>query len=125
MMVDFVVKHPRILMNDEIEAIAERRMKAEAEISRICSGERRWTMVVPVQADDSDMLLSQALQDSQRLEKEVYRFRGAIKSLLITMRDDMSGEVIARLQGMVFDEPEPEEQPPAPTFPGILVELKD
>lgn len=81
----FFKQHPRVLTNAEIEQIAKRRTTADTEINRLCSGERRWTMCVPVQDDDSDMVLSQSLQDSQRLEKEVYRLRGAIKQITIDM----------------------------------------
>lgn len=92
--------HPRVLRNDEIEAIASRRNVASTEISRVCSGERRWTMCIPVQDDDSDVVLEQALQDSQRLEKEVYRLRGAIKSVTIGM--ELPDDVREALNAILF-----------------------
>lgn len=73
--------HPRTLTNKAIEEIAAQRTLAETEIHRICAGERRWTMCVPVQQDDSDMVFSDALDNSRRLEQEVYRLRAAMKQV--------------------------------------------
>lgn len=77
-----VTPRPSVLSNDLIEAIAQRRTGAQTELSRICSGERRFTMSIPVQMSDSDHILHWALEDSQLLEHELYRLRGMLKVIL-------------------------------------------
>lgn len=96
-------QHPRILDDATLTAIGQRRALAHREISRICSGERRWTMTVPVQEDDSDMLFSDVLTDNDTLVKEVYRLRGALKRVYIDywgeLPEDMKAFIKAALYG--------------------------
>lgn len=46
--------------------------RAHEEVYAICSGKRRWTMTVPVQDDDTDILIGFALE---ALEKDVLELR--------------------------------------------------
>lgn len=96
--------HPRILNNKAIEDIRDRRGKAETEMYRLCSGERKWTMCVPAQDDDTDVLLDQAFKDSARLEQEVYRLRGEVKRLCIDRKKDIPDEIWDKLMAIVFEE---------------------
>lgn len=97
------IVHPRVLTNLEIDAMAARRTQADTEISRLCSGERHWTMRVPVGDDDSDRVLDNALRDSARLEREVYRLRGEIKTLLINHKADIGDDMHAKLMAIIYD----------------------
>ncbi len=66
-------QHPvRVNAIDELDKILERRAKAEAEVYRLC-GRGRWQMCVPVQANDSDILLSESLEDISHLAREIVR----------------------------------------------------
>jgi hypothetical protein len=79
---------PQTINQQELELMAQRRAKAVTEMQRICSGDRRWTMCIPVQEDDSDMVIGASLDDLERLIGEVYRLRGVLKKLhLETLRD--------------------------------------
>lgn len=75
-------KHPRVLADDSIREIADRRTAAQTEIHQLCAGHHSFRMSIPVQLIDSDELLSQALADSARLEQEIYRLRADITSIL-------------------------------------------
>lgn len=42
--------------------------RADAEVSALCSGKRRWTMTVPAEHDrDSDLVIGGALHEARRL----------------------------------------------------------
>jgi hypothetical protein len=75
-------QHPRALYNSDIFRMAARRTAAQTEINRICGGDRSFTMSIPVHDSDSDIVLSNALNDSLRLEQEVYRLRGQIQQAI-------------------------------------------
>ncbi len=76
------IQHPRALHNSNMFQMAARRTAAQTEINRICGGDRKWTMSIPVHGSDSDMVLANALNDSFRLEQEVYRLRGQIQQAI-------------------------------------------
>lgn len=40
---------------------------ARHEVYRLCAGEREWTMSIPVQRDDSDIVIANALDDTVAL----------------------------------------------------------
>lgn len=66
-------QHPvRVNAVKEIDKILERRAKAESEVIRLC-GRGRWQMSVPVQANDSDILITESLEDISHLAREVVR----------------------------------------------------
>lgn len=56
----------------EIEAIEQR---ARAELYGLCSGERKFTMRIPVQEDDTDMVIDAAFNALRELIAEVRRLR--------------------------------------------------
>lgn len=69
-------QHPeRVNAVKEIDKILERRAKAESEMLRLCS-RGRWQMSVPVQAHDSDILISESLEDISHMARELVRLNG-------------------------------------------------
>ena len=76
-------QHPRALNDTTIAEMALRRHKAETEVSQLCGGHHAFRMSIPVDENDSDMILTDALGDSQRLEGEVYRLRGMLRTLYV------------------------------------------
>lgn len=60
--------------------IEERRLRlktAREEVSRICQNPRRWRMCIPVQPDDTDIVLSAALTDARASLDELEQLRAA------------------------------------------------
>jgi hypothetical protein len=64
--------------------IEERRLrlkKAREEVSRICQNPRQWRMCIPVQPDDTDIVLSAALTDARASLEELEQLRAKVKEL--------------------------------------------
>jgi len=74
-------QHPvRVNAVDELSKILERRAKAEAEVYRLCD-RGRWQMCIPVQANDSDILLTESLEDISHLAREIVRLNNLMKKV--------------------------------------------
>lgn len=56
-------------MTKELKEIRERLEKAHQEICGLANGKRKWTMCVPPEPDDSDMVLQAPLDDIAHLLK--------------------------------------------------------
>lgn len=78
----------------ELAAIEARAKAAHDEIRRLCVGEgriyegergrvigRRFTMSIPVRADDSDVLLHAPIQDLRAMDAEIRRLRAVVDHL--------------------------------------------
>ncbi len=50
-----------------LAVIRDRQQAAHDWISDLCTGKRRWRMRVPVDPMDSDIVLSEAIKDAERL----------------------------------------------------------
>jgi len=61
-----------------LDAIVARRERAMQELGDICAGRRRWTMCVPVQPDDSDILLAASLRDVLTLVAHIKELRARL-----------------------------------------------
>jgi hypothetical protein len=95
----------RFLTNTELDEIAIRRAKALAEVYKLCSGERKWTMSIPVHEDtDTDVLLCKALTDAEALMKEVYRLRGGIRTLYVNSMGELPEETREALLALLFNQ---------------------
>lgn len=68
-------------MSTRLEQIAQRVKAAHREICDLASGKRRWTMCVPVQQDDSDMILQAPLDDLSYLLKLVASLESEVEFL--------------------------------------------
>jgi hypothetical protein len=64
-------------MTLDTKSIRERAKLAHAEVSRMCNG-KRWTMCIPVEPDDSDITIDNALRDVPALCDEVEDLRAAL-----------------------------------------------
>jgi hypothetical protein len=64
----------------DLDAVLARRMTALAELSALCNG-KRFTMCVPAQADDTDIVLHVSLRDIPLLVDELRRLRAAQSSI--------------------------------------------
>lgn len=66
----------------DLEAIKERNDKAHKHIGDLCTGTVRWTMHIPVDPRrDSDIILTEALLDAERLIAEMRNQRIRIEDL--------------------------------------------
>jgi hypothetical protein len=75
-------QHPtRVDAVKEIDKILERRAKAESEVLRLCAGRGRWQMSVPVQANDSDILLIESLEDISHMARELVRLNNLMGAM--------------------------------------------
>lgn len=64
-------------INDELRAMRERADKAGDHVGKLCVGEDRWKMSVPVRDDDSDVMLTRVTDiDLPRLLDAVERVVG-------------------------------------------------
>lgn len=61
--------------NDHLVVIKAKLAKARSLVAAICQGDHKWRMSVPVQADDSDMVLCDTFNDTDWLIAEVERLR--------------------------------------------------
>lgn len=77
-----IKQHPRILSEPELKQISANREVAREELSKLSSGHVKFHMSIPVRADDTDMVMEQALSDSQRLQKEVIRLRSTLSAIV-------------------------------------------
>ena len=75
------------ISDETLNKIEERRLKAQQEISDICDNKKRWQMCIPVQQNDSDVVLGNALQDELSVMKAYKRLKDDyIKTLEILDR---------------------------------------
>lgn len=103
-MQDEILSNPRKLTEADLEAIRGRRLIAWDELTRISAGDRRWTMSIPAQQGDSDERFGNALEDSRRLEQEVYRLRVEVKKLLVEGEWPAEASAIREaLKAILFD----------------------
>lgn len=58
-----------------IEERRARIKRAREEVSRICQNPRQWRMCIPVQPDDTDIVLSAALRDAEASLDELEQLR--------------------------------------------------
>lgn len=94
-------EHPkRVDAVKEIPAILERREKAANEVARLCQHPGKWRMSIPVEGDDSDILLSESLMDISHLAEAL----GRINDLMF-----MVSSVITSAWGDSEDGFEPDE----------------
>jgi hypothetical protein len=59
-------------------------------------------MSVPAQDDDSDSLLSAALDDNEMLMREIYRLRGGMKQIVVEQWGDISEPVERAIRALLF-----------------------
>lgn len=72
----------------DLDAIERRNDKAHQYIAELCSGNRRWTMTVPVDIErDTDTVLGAALSDNGALVTEVRALRERVATLEDGMRE--------------------------------------
>lgn len=78
----------KVLSEGELAGIPAKVEAAWAILSELCKGTHRWTMCVPVQQTDSDIVLSEPLRDVPRLlstirhlQGENERLRGQVEEL--------------------------------------------
>lgn len=80
----------------DLDAIKARIDKAHEHIGALCTGDARWTMHIPVDPTrDSDLILTEALCDAERLLDEFKRLTDQRDRLYIALSDLMgaSGDV--------------------------------
>ena len=102
MMASITVVHPRVLVDNDLKEMVQRRNEAMQVVFKMCSGEQRFHMSIPVHGNDSDIVLCNALQDSERMMQEVYRIRGEIK-VMLAEETDMPDEYRSKLMAIIFD----------------------
>lgn len=102
--------HPRVLGEIELNEIMTQRALAVTAVCKMCSGEQRFHMSVPVQPDDTDELLLKALGGMERMYQEVYRIRGEIK-VMLAEKYDMPDEYRNRLEAIIFNPHWPKTEP--------------
>lgn len=101
-MAEITIVHPRVLQETDLKAMAALRTSAREVVYKMCSGERKFYMSIPVQDDDPDIVLLNAIDSAERLAQEVYRIRGEIKTLLAEQHD-MPDECRSKLMAIIFD----------------------
>lgn len=71
----------------DLKAIKARNEKAHHEVSALCHG-KRFRMCIPVQPDDSDIVLSEALRDSERMiEALELAYAKGVLPIIVALRD--------------------------------------
>lgn len=63
------------ISDEQMQKIEERRLKARQEIVDICDNKKQWQMHIPVQQNDSDVVLENALQDELSVMKAYKRLK--------------------------------------------------
>jgi hypothetical protein len=83
----------------DLNAVKARVDKAHAHIGDLCTGRSRWKMTIPVNPErDSDLILTEALVDAERLMAEVNQLRAQRdKVLAILAANTPSGGLSAWL----------------------------
>jgi hypothetical protein len=71
---------------DEIKAIKQRQIAAMHESGALTGGQRKWTLSIPVQETDSDLVIGNALNDIVRLTTEVESQRNTLAAFLGAMQ---------------------------------------
>lgn len=83
-----------------IEEVNQTREKAESEVIALAKGNRKWTMCIPVQDDDSDQVLMNAL----RYLKEITRaYEKLSNDMLRTLESLDRAGVWTGMDDLVFD----------------------
>lgn len=96
------IVHPRVLQNDDIKRIVDLQATARETVYHLCSGHSKFTMSIPVQDDDTDIVLINALDGANRLVQEIHRIRGQVKQLLAD-EYDMPDKYRAKLMAIIFE----------------------
>jgi len=101
-MTSIKVIHPRVIQEDQLQQLAHIRAEAMQTVFKLCSGELKFRMSVPVQPGDTDIVLIHALDGMERMMQEVYRIRGEIK-VMLAEEYDMPDEYRVKLMAIIFD----------------------
>lgn len=95
------IVHPHILRHEDIRRIAHLQETARETIHQLCNGSK-FTMSIPVQDDDTDIVLINALDGANRLVQEIHRIRNQVDQLLAD-EYDMPDKYRAKLMAIIFE----------------------
>lgn len=93
---------PDVLKPARLDEIEARRRQARTLVSRLCEKPERWTMSIPPQQDDSDMLLIAALDDTKALLLSHVELSDQLQAAQarVAKLEAAAGEVLAELHRM-------------------------
>lgn len=91
------------MTDEQLTAIEQRRAAAKAEVIAICKG-KQWRMCIPVEQTDSDICITNSLDDIDALVAEVRRLQHDVERFTLNADDEDTIEnLIHRLRGTMSD----------------------
>jgi hypothetical protein len=80
---------------------------AEEELNNLCQGKRKFTMCVPVQDDDTDIVIGNALYIGRRLHGEVERLKKLMEAAVDCYFNERRPELMSGAMYALREEVEP------------------
>lgn len=92
-----------VLYEEDLEKIDQLRQLAEREVRDIATGRKSWTMRIPVQDSDSDMLLNGICVDNLRMKIEILRLRHELRQIFHYAMTETHDQALRRMASMALD----------------------